>query len=123
MGILDSIFGGNKEPAAAPAPAPAAPAAGNGGAAPASDGGDAAWQSLEAVQRISCPVDFIEEDQATGEIAEIFDGVKKALQVPEVPNIDKVLAHSPPALKATTWLLAVGGSRKSLDFLGFEWWA
>ena len=45
------------------------------------------------------------EDQATGDIAEIYDAIKKALQVPEVPNIDKVLAHSPPALKATTALL------------------
>ena len=107
MGILDNLFGGGKGSAHAdaPTPAPDAPAAGNGGAAPASNGGDPAWQTLEAVQRISCPVDFIEEDQATGEIAEIFDGVKKGLQVPEVPNIDKVLAHSLPALKATTALL------------------
>ncbi len=103
MGILDSLFGGNKETAAAPAPA--AQPAGNGDAAPASNGGDAAWDTISDVQRIACPVSFIEEDQATGEIAEIYDAVKKALQVPEVPNIDKVLAHSPPALKATVGLL------------------
>ena len=103
MGILDSLFGGKKETAAAPAPA--AQPTGNGDTAPASNGGDAAWDTISAVQRIACPVSFIEEDQATGEIAEIYDAVKKALQVPEVPNIDKVLAHSPPALKATVGLL------------------
>ncbi|NKB47760.1 MAG: hypothetical protein GKS02_00195 [Alphaproteobacteria bacterium] len=100
MGILDNLLGRNtnETPAAAESNSDA------GGAAPA-DGTDAAWQTLEATQRISCPVDFIEEDQATGEVAEIYEGIKKALQVPEVPNIDKVLAHSPPALKATTALL------------------
>ncbi len=103
MGILDSLFGGRKEPeAAAAVPEPDDD---GGGAQTPANGGDAAWQNLEVIERISCPVDFIEEDQATGEIAEIYDAIKKALQVPEVPNIDKVLAHSLPALKATTALL------------------
>jgi alkylhydroperoxidase family enzyme len=95
MGILDSLFG-SKEPETAAAPA--APAA-------AANGGDSAWQSLEAVQRIAPPIAAIEEDEATGEVAEIYDAVKKAMQVPAVPNIDKVLANSPQALKATVGLL------------------
>ena len=88
MGILDSLFGGNKETAAAPAPA-----------APASNGGDSAWDTISGEVRMACPVAPIEEDAATGEIAEIYDSVKKAMQVPTVPNIDKILANSPPALK------------------------
>ena len=104
MGILDRLFGsGKSQPAGSPQPT-AAPAA--NGASPAVAGdGDSAWQNLESMQRMARPIPFIEEDQATGEIAEIYDGIKKALQVPEVPNIDKVLAHSPPSLKATTALL------------------
>jgi uncharacterized peroxidase-related enzyme len=100
MGILDTLVGRNSEKAPA-----AAETNDNTGAAAPANGADAAWQTMEAQQRISCPVDFIEEGQATAEVAEIYDGIKKALQVPEVPNIDKVLAHSPPALKATTALL------------------
>lgn len=103
MGILDSLFGGNKETEAAPAPA--APAASNGDAAPASNGGDAAWDTISSAQRMACPVRLIEEDEATGETAEIYDAVKKAMQVPSVPNLDKVLAHSLPALKGTVGLL------------------
>jgi uncharacterized peroxidase-related enzyme len=107
MGILDSLFGGKKETAAAPAPAPVAPAdaATNGGAAPASNGGDAAWNTISSAQRMACPVSLIEEDEATGETAEIYEAVKKAMQVPSVPNLDKVLAHSLPALKGTVGLL------------------
>lgn len=103
MGILDSLFGGSKETAAAPAPA--APAASNGGAAPASNGGDSAWDTISSSVRMACPVAPIEEDAATGEIAEIYDGVKKAMQVPTVPNIDKILANSLPALKGTVNLM------------------
>jgi len=36
-----------------------------------------------------------EEDEATGEVAEIFDEVKRELQIPFVPNSFKVLAASP----------------------------
>lgn len=103
MGILDSLFGGNKETAAAPAPA--APAATNGGAAPASDDGDSAWDTISSEVRMACPVAPVEEEDATGEIAEIYDAVKKAMQVPVVPNIDKILANSPPALKGTVNLM------------------
>ncbi|MFT5180840.1 MAG: putative peroxidase-related enzyme [Alphaproteobacteria bacterium] len=103
MGILDSLFGGKKETAAASAPA--APAASNGETAPASNGGDGAWDTISAAQRMACPVAPIEEDEATGEIAEIYDAVKKAMQVPVVPNIDKILANSPQALKGTVGLM------------------
>lgn len=101
MGILDSLFGGKKEAAAAPA----VPAAGNGGVAPASNGGDSAWDTISSEVRMGCPVPAIEENEATGEVAEIYDAVKKAMQVPTVPNIDKVLANSLPALKGTVGLL------------------
>jgi len=86
MGILDSLFGGNKEEAAAPA-------ASNGGAAPASNGGDNAWDTISGEVRMACPVAPVEEEDATGEIAEIYDAVKKAMQVPVVPNIDKILGN------------------------------
>lgn len=98
MGIFDSLFGGKRGPAAAPA-------ADSSAAAPAPDGDDAAWDTISSRTGIACPVALIEEDQATDEVAEIYDAVKKAMQVPEVPNIDKVLAHSMPALKGTVGLL------------------
>ena len=103
MGILDSLFGGSKGSAAVPEPS--GPAAGNGGAVPAANDGDSAWDTISRVERIACPVSFVEEDEATGEVAEIYEMVKKAMQVPTVPNIDKVLAHSLPALKGTVGLL------------------
>ena len=94
MGILDSLFGGAKEKPSDPTPSPA-PSPTQAG------GGDAAWQNLAAVQRIAQPVASIEEDEATGEIAEIYNNIKTAMQLPTVPNVDKVLANSPQALKAT----------------------
>ena len=103
MGILDSLFGGNKDTAAAPAAA--APTTSDGGTAPASDGGDSAWDTISGEVRMACPVAPVEEEDATGEIAEIYDAVKKAMQVPVVPNIDKILANSPPALKGTVNLM------------------
>ena len=103
MGILDSLFGGGKGSAAAPEPS--GPAAGNGDAVPAANDGDSAWDTISRVERMACPVSFVEEDEATGEVAEIYEMVKKAMQVPTVPNIDKVLAHWLPALKGTVGLL------------------
>jgi uncharacterized peroxidase-related enzyme len=41
---------------------------------------------------------IIEENEATDEIAEIFDEVKRELQIPFVPNSFKVLATSPDML-------------------------
>ncbi len=107
MGILDSLFGGGKDKSGAPAPSGAAPApSGESPASPPSgNGADSAWQTLEAIQRITPPIAAIEEDQAAGEIAEVYDGIKKAMQVPTVPNIHRILANSPQALKATVGLL------------------
>ena len=47
------------------------------------------------------PIAPIEEGAATGEVAEIYENIKRGLQVPFVPNIDKVLAVAPSALKGT----------------------
>ena len=41
----------------------------------------------------------IEEDEATGELAEIYDAIKRELQTPYVPNWVKALGTSPAALK------------------------
>lgn len=104
MGILDIIFGrggsqsgGSPPVSTTPEPSSTSPT----GVA----GADVAWQELEAIQRMSCPVAFVEESQATGEVAEIYDMVKKTLQVAQVPNIEKVLANSLPALKGSVAVL------------------
>ena len=47
------------------------------------------------------PIAPIEESAATGEIAELYEEIKRGFQVPFVPNIDKVLAVAPNALKGT----------------------
>jgi uncharacterized peroxidase-related enzyme len=41
------------------------------------------------------------EQEATGEVAEVFDDLKREFQIPFVPNLEKTLAVSPPALKGT----------------------
>jgi uncharacterized peroxidase-related enzyme len=41
---------------------------------------------------------FIEEEEATGEVAEIYEEMKREMQMPFVPNMMKVLAGSPEAL-------------------------
>ncbi len=45
---------------------------------------------------------LIEEDEATDEVAQIYEEVKRDLQVPFIPNYFKVLAVSPAAL-AIDW--------------------
>ena len=42
-----------------------------------------------------------EEDEATGEVAQLFDEIKREMQIPFVPNIDKAMAASPSALKGS----------------------
>jgi uncharacterized peroxidase-related enzyme len=42
---------------------------------------------------------LIEEDEASPEIAEVYDRIKRDMQVPYVPNWAKVLAASPSAFK------------------------
>ena len=43
----------------------------------------------------------IEEADATGEIAEIYDDIRRSLGIDFVPNIDKHVAISPNVLKGT----------------------
>jgi uncharacterized peroxidase-related enzyme len=107
MRIFNSLFGhsGTKSDSSPSGSGTPEPSDDSSAGTPATIGADVAWQELEAIQRIPCPVDFIEESQATGEVAEIYDVVKKALQVPQVPNLYKVLANSPPALKGTVAIL------------------
>lgn len=42
---------------------------------------------------------IIHEDEATGEIGEVYDEIKRELQIPFVPNILKALAASPEMLR------------------------
>jgi uncharacterized peroxidase-related enzyme len=49
-------------------------------------------------------VPFLEENEAVGEVAELYDEIKSVLQSPFVPNIMKAIAVSAPALKIY-WLL------------------
>ena len=44
---------------------------------------------------------MIEEQDATGEVAEIYDDIRRTLGINFVPNIDKHVAISPNVLKAT----------------------
>ncbi|MBT3398506.1 MAG: hypothetical protein HOI57_03735 [Rhodospirillaceae bacterium] len=96
MGLFGKIFGGGASPENK-VETPTAPDS------DASD--DQAWEGVSGQNQMACPIPFVEEDQATGEIAEIYDSLKKAMQVPEVPNMNKVLAQSPQALKATVAML------------------
>lgn len=96
MGLFDKIFGGGSSGDDG-ANAPASAASG------ATD--DGAWDDISAAERMSCPIAAVEEDDATGEIAELYESIKTSMQVPAVPNIDKVLARSPQALKGTLGLL------------------
>jgi uncharacterized peroxidase-related enzyme len=43
----------------------------------------------------------IEEAQATGEIAEIYGDIQRAMGIPFVPDVDKVLANAPSTLRGT----------------------
>ena len=44
------------------------------------------------------PIPMVEEHEATGKVAELFDTVKRELQIPFVPNMIKTLGASPAAL-------------------------
>jgi uncharacterized peroxidase-related enzyme len=41
---------------------------------------------------------LVEEDEATGEVAALYEEIKREMMVPEVPNLFKALATSPAAL-------------------------
>jgi uncharacterized peroxidase-related enzyme len=45
---------------------------------------------------------LVEEDEATGEVAVLYEEIKREMMVPEVPNFFKALAASPAAL-AISW--------------------
>jgi len=40
----------------------------------------------------------IQETEASGEVADIYDEIQREMGIPFVPNIDKMLAISPSAL-------------------------
>ena len=44
------------------------------------------------------PIPMVEEDEATGEVTEIFGAIKREMQMPFVPNMMKQMAASPAAL-------------------------
>ena len=92
MGSLDRLFGGNGAATAAQTPPPPPPSA--------------AAAMPERAAPLTDPIAMIEEDAAEGEIKEIYEEVKRALQVPMVPNIDKMLANAPNALRA---MMALAG--------------
>lgn len=48
-----------------------------------------------------CPMPMIQEADATGEVAEIYEAVQREMGIPFVPNIDKSLAIAPNALKGS----------------------
>ena len=43
----------------------------------------------------------IEEKDATGKVKEIFDEIKEARQITEIPNFWKTMANSPETLERT----------------------
>ena len=102
MGLLSKLFGGNEttgetDTNAAP---PAAPAA-TGSGSMTLPGDPAAVPSLG-----KSPVPQISEEEASEEVAAVFNQVKEAMQIPFVPNILRTLANSPQALKATVGAIA-----------------
>jgi uncharacterized peroxidase-related enzyme len=48
---------------------------------------------------------LVEEANASGDVAEIFENVKRSLQMPYVPNMMKAMAISPTTLKVYTDLM------------------
>jgi len=45
---------------------------------------------------------LVQENEADGQVAELYDSIKQVMEIPFVPNIDKALAAAPNAL-AGTW--------------------
>ncbi len=44
---------------------------------------------------------MVEEQDATGDVAQVFDNVKRGFGIPFVPNLEKALAASPSMLRGT----------------------
>jgi uncharacterized peroxidase-related enzyme len=59
-------------------------------------------KALDMVYVEATGLQYIEEEEAQGEIAEIYEAVKREMQQPDVPNIIKVVANSHAAL-ASYW--------------------
>jgi uncharacterized peroxidase-related enzyme len=53
---------------------------------------------------------FIEEEEATGEVAELYEEMKREMQIPFVPNYFKALAGSPEALNSS-WKMVYASSQ------------
>lgn len=96
MSLFSTLFGGRNTVSD-----PAGPVIRTSAAPEEDDSGDRAWNTLEKQRREGCQIRLIEEDEAEGEIAETFETIKREMQIPAVPNIDRALAHSPQALRAT----------------------
>lgn len=47
------------------------------------------------------PFPLVSAETAQGEVAEVFDDIRRKLDIPFVPNIHRTMASSPPALKGT----------------------
>ena len=61
---------------------------------------------------------LVEEDEATGEVAALYEEIKRELLVPEVPNVFKALGASPGALAIFwSWFGALY-KHTTLDFPG-----
>lgn len=45
-------------------------------------------------------IKYLEESQAQGKAKELYEGIKKALGLPQVPNAFKAMAHKPAFLEA-----------------------
>lgn len=44
-------------------------------------------------------IEYVEENEATGDVAELYDDVRRTMQIPFVPNLIKSLSASPASLK------------------------
>ncbi len=45
-------------------------------------------------------IEMIEEEEATGKVKEIYDEIKRSLDIDFVPNMYKVMGHKPEFLEA-----------------------
>ena len=44
---------------------------------------------------------LVEENEASGQVAEVYDNIKQVMEIPFVPNIDKAMAAAPNALSGS----------------------
>ena len=101
MGLLNKLFGGGDAASQTPAHKPPSASSTISAAGPILPGDPALVPAFG-----ENPVAGIPEAEASEEVAAIFGQVKEAMQIPFVPNILKMLANSPQALKATVGAIA-----------------